>query len=292
MTILVLGRDGQVGSSLHNAFQKTDYNVIFTNRSNLDITNIKRTEEYILTIKPQVVINVSGYTEVDKAEIEKEEANRVNNIAVGNIADACLKVGSWLIHLSSDYVFDGTSEYPYTEEDETNPISQYGQSKLNGELAIKSTGYKFLIIRTSWVFSQYGNNFLKTMLRLSSSEKEIKIVGDQSGCPTFAGDIAEAIISTLPFLDAGISSGIYHYAGYPPCTWVDFAHDIFDQAYRLKKIRSKPRIKEITTEEYSALAKRPMYSILNSDRFERVFRNKPSEWVKGIDTIIRSLDGN
>jgi dTDP-4-dehydrorhamnose reductase len=237
------------------------------------------------------VINASAYTAVDKAEDDQDEAEKINHIAVDNIASICSEIGCWLIHISTDYVFDGAASHPYSEDAETNPQGVYGVSKLKGELAIQSSGCKYLIIRTAWVYSEYGNNFLKTMLRLGADRDELSIVGDQIGCPTYAQDIAKSIVSILSCLDLkGTLSGIYHYCGDESCSWYDFARAIFAVA-EIHGSKPPSNIKSITTLEYPTPAIRPAYSVLDCTKIENVFGVTRSNWRDGIKIVIDRLQG-
>ena len=183
MKILVLGCKGQLGRCLNDQLIHTEHEVIYTSREQLDISNFEATISKILEVCPDLIINATAYTAVDKAEEDHETANLINHLAVKNIADICSQLECWLIHVSTDYVFDGRAKIPYKEGDETNPKGVYGETKLKGELAIQTSGCKHIILRTAWVFSEYGHNFLKTMLRLGADRDELSIVGDQIGCP-------------------------------------------------------------------------------------------------------------
>ena len=250
MKILVLGSKGQLGCCLKDQLGKKDHNVIYTSREQIDVGDIKAAKNKILEIKPSVVINATAYTAVDKAEEEREKAALINHYAVANIASACSDLDCWLIHISTDYVFDGCSDAPYKEDDETNPQSVYGDTKLKGEIAIQSSGCKHIIIRTAWVFSEYGNNFLKTMLRLSRERSELSIVGDQFGCPTYAQDIAMAIVIILEKLKSKeVSSCLYHFSGNFCCSWAEFSRAIFEDAFVLEVIASKPNVVVIINQD-------------------------------------------
>ena len=217
MKILVLGSKGQLGQCLNDQLATTEHYVVYTSREQIDIADFEVTRAQMLEISADIVINATAYTAVDKAEEERQSADRINHLAVANIASICNRLDCWLIHLSTDYVFDGKSEVTYKENNSTNPQGVYGDSKLKGEVAIEASGCKYLIIRTAWVYSEYGNNFLKTMLRLGADRDELSIVGDQIGCPTYAQDIAKSIVSILSCLDLkDSSSGIYHYCGDEP----------------------------------------------------------------------------
>ena len=234
MKILVLGSNGQLGKCLNDQLEITEYDVVHTSRKQIDITNFEATKNKFLDISPDIVINATAYTAVDKAEKDCKAADLINHLAVAYIAKICNQLGCWLIHISTDYVFDGNSEIPYNEENLTNPQNVYGKTKLKGEQAIQSSGCKHIIIRTSWIFSEYRNNFLKTMITLGAERKQLDIVNDQIGCPTYAQDIARAIIWIIPQLNSSNKSGIYHYCGYRQCSWYDFATIIFQIAKSYK----------------------------------------------------------
>jgi dTDP-4-dehydrorhamnose reductase len=208
---------------------------------------------------------------------------------VANISSICNQLDCWLIHVSTDYVFDGTSEVPYKEDNTTKPQGVYGDSKLKGDAVIEASGCKYLIIRTAWVYSEYGNNFLKTMLRLGADRDELSIVGDQIGCPTYAQDIAKTIVSILAGLDfKGLSSGIYHYCGDESCSWYDFARAIFLEA-GLHRLKTPSYVKSITTAEYPTPAIRPAYSVLDCTKIKSVFDVTRSNWRDGIKIVIDRL---
>ena len=289
MKVLVIGSKGQLGCCLVDQLSDIGCEVIFTSRAEIDISDLVETKGKITALCPTIVINTSAYTAVDKAEDDQFEAEKINHIAVANIASTCREIGCWLIHISTDYVFDGAASHPYGEDAETNPQGVYGDSKLKGELVIQSSGCKYLIIRTAWVYSEYGNNFLKTMLRLGADRDELSIVGDQIGCPTYAQDIAKSIVSILPGLDLqGSSSGIYHYCGDEPCSWYDFARAIFSEA-EIHGLKSPSNLKSITTVEYPTPAIRPAYSVLDCTKIEDVFGVTRSNWRDGIKIVTERL---
>jgi dTDP-4-dehydrorhamnose reductase len=289
MKILVLGSKGQLGLCLGDQLKKTQYQTIFTSRADIDIADLAGSKEKIVQIKPDLIINGTAYTAVDKAEDDRGMAYLINHHAVANIAQICAELGCGLIHLSTDYVFDGTATKPYLETHSTNPTGVYGDSKLCGELAIQSSGCQYLIIRTAWVFSEYGNNFLKTMLRLGAERDELSIVGDQIGCPTYAQDIASSIVSLIPhFQKAGLSSGIYHYCGDRPCSWHEFAQAIFFCAAESGLVTPE-RLNAISTEEYPTPATRPAYSVLDCQKLSEVFNLVPSDWQRAIPKVLKAL---
>jgi dTDP-4-dehydrorhamnose reductase len=289
MKILVLGSKGQLGQCLNDQLAITEHDVVYTSRGQIDISEFEVTKTQILEISPDIIINASAYTAVDKAEEEYQAADCINHLAVANIASICNQLDCWLIHISTDYVFDGNSEVPYKEDNPTNPQGVYGESKLNGEVAIEASGCKYLIIRTAWVYSEYGNNFLKTILRSGAKHDELSIVGDQIGCPTYAQDIAKSIVAIIPFLDLKeSSSGIYHYCGDEPCSWYEFAVAIIQEA-EVHGLKTPSYIKSIMTDDYPTLAVRPAYSVLNLDKIESCFNVTRSNWRDGIKIVINRL---
>jgi dTDP-4-dehydrorhamnose reductase len=291
MKILVLGSKGQLGQCLNDQLAITEHDVVYTSRGQIDIAEFEVTKAQMLEISPDIVINATAYTAVDKAEEERQAADRINHLAVANISNICNQLDCWLIHVSTDYVFDGNSEVPYKEDNPTNPQGVYGDSKLKGEAAIEASGCKYLIIRTAWVYSEYGNNFLKTMLGLGVDRDELSIVGDQIGCPTYAQDIAKSIVSILSCLDLkDSSSGIYHYCGDEPCSWYDFARAIFLEA-EVQGLKTPSYVKSITTADYPTPAIRPAYSVLDCTKIESVFDVTRSNWRDGIKIVIDRLQG-
>ena len=289
MKLLVLGSKGQLGRCLGDQLANTDHDVVYASRDQIDITDFHNTNLIIKDIKAHIVINTIAFTAVDRAEEDKELANLTNNLAVQNLANICVELDCWLIHISTDYVFDGTSSVPYLEIEKTNPQGIYGVTKLKGEQAIESSGCKHLIMRTAWVFSEYGSNFLKTMLHLGHDRNELSIVGDQFGCPTYAQDIAKAIIKMINSLSIKIpQSGTYHYCGDKPCSWFDFAKEIFQEASD-QGLNTPNKVFSINTSQYPTLAKRPAYSVLDTSKIRNTFGVMPSDWNAAIPKIISSL---
>ena len=290
MKILVLGCNGQLGQCLNDQLRNTSHTVVYASRDQIDVGAIEAAKTQILVIKPDVVINATAYTAVDKAEEEHKAADLINHLAVANIASICNQLDCWLIHVSTDYVFDGISELPYTENDQTNPQGVYGDTKLKGEIAIQSSGCRHIIIRTAWVFSEYGHNFLKTMLRLCAEHNQLRIVGDQVGCPTYAQDIARAIMTILDSLKSKeVSSCLYHFSGNFCCSWAEFSQAIFDAALELEVIASKPNVVAITTKEFPTLAKRPARSELSSNKIRSTFGIDPSDCMLGIRSSLMAI---
>jgi len=288
MKILVLGCKGQLGRCLNDQLVNTEHEVIYTSREQIDIADFEATKNKILKTYPDLIINATAYTAVDKAEEDQKTVNLINHLAVKNIADICNQLECWLIHVSTDYVFDGNSKVPYREDDQTNPQGAYGETKLKGELAIQSSGCKHIIIRTAWVFSEYGNNFLKTMLRLGAERDELSIVGDQIGCPTYAQDIARSIVEIVPQLNSRKDNDIYHYCGDQPCSWYDFANAIFDQAMT-SNLKIPSIVNSIETSAYPTPAKRPAFSVLDCSKIENDFGVHASNWLDGVGQVINKL---
>lgn len=289
MKILVLGSKGQLGRCLSEQLTSTDHEVIYSSREQIDIADFQVTKSKILELSPELIINATAYTAVDKAEKDQKTSNLINHLAVKNIADICNQQGCWLVHLSTDYVFDGNANVPYKEHDKPNPQGIYGETKLNGELAILASDCKYIIIRTAWVFSEYGNNFLKTMLHLGANRDELSIVGDQIGCPTYAQDIAKSIISIFPhlYLKKDIQ-GIYHFCGDKPCSWNDFAKVIFTEA-KFHGFKIPNSVKSINTIDYPTAASRPAYSVLDCSKIKSYFGINQSDWMLGVKNSIKAL---
>jgi dTDP-4-dehydrorhamnose reductase len=279
MKILVLGCKGQLGRCLNDQLTNTDHQVIYTSREQINIADFEQTKSKILEFSPDLIINATAYTAVDKAEEDQKTANLINHLAVKNIADTCNQLECWLIHVSTDYVFDGNTKIPYKEDDKTNPQGVYGETKLKGELAIQASGCKHIIIRTAWVFSEYGNNFLKTMLRLGAERDELSIVGDQ---------IAKSIVEIVPQLNSRKDNDIYHYCGDQPCSWFEFAKEIFDFINKYDHI-SIPIIKAVTTEEYPTLAERPKFSVLDNKKIQENFDIFSSDWKVGVESSLKKV---
>ena len=278
--ILVTGGKGQLGSELRDlAPNHPNYNFFFTDRSQLDITNHAAVDAFITKNEIDTLINCAAYTAVDKAELEPDLANAINHLAVKNMAEVAKAQQIKLVHISTDYVFDGTNYKPYVETDATNPQSVYGQTKLDGELAIQAVNpANSIIIRTSWVYSKFGNNFVKTMLRLAETRNELSVVADQIGSPTNAADLAKAILTILPQLE-NVFPEIYHYSNEGVCSWYDFAKAIFED----KGISIK--INPIQSIEYSTPAKRPYYSLFKKTKIMEFENLKNYHWRDSLKKI-------
>jgi len=289
MKLLVLGSNGQLGLALRSELIKLPYNVIFTAKEDIDISNYEDTKNRIQDIKPNVIINLAAYTNVDEAEIDKNKASIINNHAVKNIADICNEINCWLIHISTDYVFDGKSKKPYVENDLKKPLGVYGATKLNGEKAIQESSCKYVILRTAWIYSEHGNNFFKTILNLANKNKELSIIDDQIGSPTYAPDLAKAIIKVISKVNKNLNSDIFHFAGNTNCSWAEFASIIFNEAFLKSKIDEVPKIIKINSKNYTSLAKRPSNSRLDSSKFVNTFGLGASDLKAGITKSINKM---
>jgi len=289
MKIVVFGSSGQLGKSLIKILKNYDWEILEATRANQDVTNHKKIENFLSDVKPDIVVNASAYTAVDMAESEPNRAHEINEIAVKNLARLAKLNNATLIHFSTDYVFDGTSLEPYTELDKTNPTSVYGKSKLYGENEIRSSECNHIILRTSWVYGEYGNNFIKTMLNLSKIKRKISIVSDQYGCPTYSLDLAKAVVAIIKKIEANQCKwGTYNYCGDKPLSWYEFAKLIFKKAHELGA-RKNILLKPILTLDYPTPATRPLYSVLCMKKFINEFGHDPSKVVGGIDSSFKHL---
>lgn len=287
LKVALTGANGQLGYQLAKKLADK-VTLLALDRATLDIANNAQVEQTLLAFAPDVIINAAAYTAVDKAEQEPELAKAINEAGPENLAKVAAALGAVLIHVSTDYVFDGTSDKPYVETDTTNPQSVYGLTKLQGEQAIVKHCAKHIILRTAWVFAEHGNNFVKTMLRLAQSKPELGVVADQTGGPTYAGDIADAIICIVSQLnpDNEPRFGVYHYSGAPYVSWHQFACDIFQQAVTQKLIDKAPQVNAITTAQYPTPAKRPAFSMLNCCKIQQAFGIVPSNWQAALNALI------
>ncbi|MGF1762534.1 dTDP-4-dehydrorhamnose reductase [Aliivibrio kagoshimensis] len=286
MKILVTGCNGQVGTSLVNKLTGV-VELLAVDRESLDITDEHAVELLVTKFNPNIIINAAAYTAVDKAESESGLAFSINSDGPKYLAKAAHKTGAALLHISTDYVFSGDKIGEYSETDKTAPQSVYGQSKLAGENAVIENCDKHIILRTAWVFSEYGNNFVKTMLRLGRDREALSIVGDQYGGPTYAGDIATALIKIAQAIQEKqqVNWGIYHFSGLPHVSWFEFAADIFNQAAEHKVVNKAPTLSNIPTSDYPTPATRPVNSKLNCSKISREFTIEASDWQQALNQI-------
>jgi dTDP-4-dehydrorhamnose reductase len=282
-TILVTGANGQLGRKFREmAVSFPSYRFIFLSREELPVHDVESIKNTFTNYHPQYCINCAAYTAVDKAESEKEQAYLSNAEGPGILAAACGQYNTRLIHISTDYVFAGTATSPYKEDEATEPQSVYGASKLEGERRIFLLNPEALVIRTSWVYSEFGKNFVKTMLRLMKERKELGIVNDQTGAPTWAADLAAAILQIIH--SGKWEPGTYHFSNTGAITWFDFAVAIRDMT------GSNCRINPITTAEYPTAAKRPAYSVLDTTKIETVFGICPRYWKDSLQQCLAKAE--
>lgn len=286
MRVLITGCKGQVGHCLTERL-KNKTEILALDRKELDITDQKAVHKTVSDFKPDYIINAAAHTAVDRAEEEIGLSNAINRDGARYLAEAAQQVNSVILHISTDYVFDGEGEKPYLESDPTAPQGVYGQSKLAGELAVAQSCPKHLILRTAWVFGEHGNNFVKTMLRLAQTCDELSIVGDQFGGPTYAGDIADALIAMIEYIEQGHTPkwGSYHFSGMPYASWYDFAAKIFQLAESKGVLNKQPLLSSIPTSAYPTPAKRPANSRLDCRNIDNHFGIKPSDWIAALENI-------
>jgi dTDP-4-dehydrorhamnose reductase len=284
--VLVTGSKGQLGSEINaisGLFPQIEFS--FTDVAELDITNTKKVAEFLENFKPDFLINCAAYTAVDKAESDIETATIINATAVGILAEQSAIVGCKIIHISTDYVFDGKGPRPYKEDDQVDPQSAYGKTKLEGELMCQKYNPDNIIIRTSWLYSAFGNNFVKTMVRLGSERSELGVIVDQIGTPTNAADLALAILTIISRVESGEKSfvnGIYHYSNEGVASWYDFTKAIFE----ISGIDCQ--VKPIATEEYPSPVERPPYSVMNKSKIRVIFGLQIPHWRDSLTQYFKS----
>ena len=290
MKVLLLGAGGQVGRELCRHFWPADTSLVAFDRSGLDITRREVVFATIARERPEIVINAAAYTAVDRAESEPDAAWAANCAGPAHIAAACRNSGIPLIHISTDYVFDGAKSDPYQEDDPVNPLGVYGGSKEAGERAVREALHEHVILRTAWVYSAHGHNFVKTMLRLAGERPVLRVVADQTGSPTGAADLAGAIALIVGRMQDGDAAwGTYHFAGAGSVTWHGFAEAIFELAARWRS--PPPRVEPITTADYPTPARRPANSVLDCSRIATAFGIEPRPWRAALAEVIEELVG-
>ncbi len=284
LNVLVTGSNGQVGSEIKELSANYPYKFIFTTRADIDITNKSSIKEFCQINSIDVIINCAAYTAVDKAQSDEINADLINRKAVKKLALVSSELNIKLIHISTDYVFDGKAYKPYKEDDITNPQSVYGKTKLEGEIELRNINPKnSIIIRTSWVYSYYGNNFVKTMLRLGCEKESLGVIFDQVGTPTYARDLAKAILDIIPQIENDRVE-IYNYSNEGVLSWYDFSKEI------MKMAKLNCKINPIETKEYPTPATRPHYSLLNKAKIKSKFNIEIPYWKDGLDDCLKRLD--
>ncbi|MGE6568330.1 dTDP-4-dehydrorhamnose reductase [Shewanella vesiculosa] len=287
MKMLLVGKNGQVGSSLVDQLNTlTDITLLALDRVQLDITDTTKVDQLVAEFQPDIIINAAAYTAVDKAEQEQQLAYAINRDGPCNLAVAAQKIDATIIHISTDYVFSGDKSGSYSETDDTQPQGEYGRSKLAGEKAVAAACAKHVILRTAWVFGEHGNNFVKTMLRLAKTRDTLEVVADQFGGPTYAGDIASAIVSIAKQIASNNPAyGIYHYSGFPQVSWHDFAQSIFTIAQNQGFLNQAINVNKISTQDYPTPVKRPANSRLDCDKIHKTFGIQQSDWQTALKRI-------
>lgn len=283
--ILITGAAGQLGQAMKaESAQFPNYEIIYVTRKEMELTDVTGIVHLIKSISPDLIINAGAYTAVDAAESNRDGAFEVNAVGVKSLASICKLLDIALIHISTDYVFDGTAKVPYAETAVTNPQTVYGASKLAGEVGIIEANIDmYAIIRTSWLYSEYGNNFMKTMLRLGKERDTLSVVNDQHGVPTLANDLAKAIFHMIPQLEKSYS-GIYHYSNVGATTWYEFASFIFAET------KNPIAIHPVSTAAYPTPATRPAYSVLNCDKIRDTFKVSTPNWQESASSILSMIN--
>ncbi len=282
MKVLVTGANGQLGCALRRLLDREiPGEAIYTDKQELDLTDAAAVENFIRDNEVTHIVNCAAYTAVDRAEEEKRECALINTDAVKNLAAAADLLGAKIIHISTDYVFDGTNHRPYRESDKVNPISQYGTTKRKGETALLALAPESIIIRTAWLYSDTGHNFVKTILALAEKQNEIRVVCDQIGTPTYARDLAEAVLAVLK--SHQWVAGIYHFTDEGAASWYDFAKAI------LRIAGKKTRVVPIPTEDYPTLAQRPAYSILDRSRIKATYGVEIPHWEDALADCVKLI---
>ncbi|MBF0351191.1 MAG: dTDP-4-dehydrorhamnose reductase [SAR324 cluster bacterium] len=283
MKIIIAGANGMLAQDIIKILHSyPEFNVYPHNEFELDITSVESIHNALKRIEPDVLINCAAYTQVDVAENDEKKAFLINETGVEYLAKECSEFHCKLIHFSTDFVFDGTASTPYKENDIAGPLSVYGKSKLAGEIKIQQFANSYLIIRTSWLYGVNGNNFVKTMLRLARDRDLLKVVHDQTGCPTWSADLAEATLELIK-VDA---TGIVHFSNSGPCTWYDLARNTIDMAYESSIISRVTTIHAIPSKEYPTPARRPAYSVLDCSQYKQLTGKNPPFWKDSLKQML------
>ena len=285
LNILITGANGQLGRSLQRLGGVSPHNYICTDVAELDITDAGAVLRAVREHRIDVIVNCAAYTDVEKAEEAEARADLLNHKAAGNLAAAAKETGATLFHVSTDYVFDGTAHTPYTEDVTPSPLGAYGRTKLAGERAVMASGCRYLIFRTAWLYSEYGRNFLRTMLRLTEEKKELRVVFDQTGTPTYAGDLAEAIFDIVEHRKYEGREGIYHFSDEGVCSWYDFARAIAEYTGN-----SACDIRPCHSDEFPSKAVRPAYSVLDKTKIKETFGIVIPHWTDSLRKCIGNIE--
>lgn len=302
MKILITGANGQLGKTLQDVFAGND--LILTDRNELDITDAQAVENFVEIKKPEIIINAAAYTAVDQAEIDKELARKINVDGARNLAAAAKKAEAIFFHVSTDFVFDGEKTKPYIEDDGPNPLSVYGQTKLDSEIAVTGIGGKYFILRTAWLYSPFGKNFVKTIAKLGVEKDELKVVSDQISCPTYTYDLAMAMKELVVCSQGSVDQdnqllttnhqpifGLYHFAGAGVCSWWQFAEEIVKLSGGKAKVLPQTSYEYATSHGETLTAERPKYSSLNCDKIHKLGINTPP-WQESLAKCLEILKQN
>lgn len=284
LNILVTGANGQLGNEIRLRATASRHNYLFTDVAELDITDPEAVRHCVTANRIDAIVNCAAYTNVDKAEEDEAAADRINRLAPAYLAAAAREAGATLVHISTDYVFQGDAHLPYDEEQPTEPLGVYGRTKLAGELSVKESGCNYLIFRTAWLYSRFGNNFVKTMLRLTAERDTLNVVFDQVGTPTHAGDLADAVCGILETERHAGNQGVYHFSDEGVCSWYDFAVEIARLAGN-----DRCDIRPCHSSEFPSKVRRPAFSVLDKTKVKATFGIRIPHWRDSLATCIETL---
>ncbi len=290
MKVIVTGAGGQLGTDLVPMLEGSGFDGLYVDVDSLDITDEGAVTEIVDRTRPQVIINCAAYTDVDRAESEPQRAFEVNSKGPANLAEAASRYGALLIHISTDFVFNGDSPRPYSEDDEPAPLNVYGRTKLEGEREIMGRLKDYIIIRTSWLYGIHGHNFVKTILRLASEREQLRVVSDQAGSPTWTGDLAALITKMAGSYWSGkVPPGVYHYSNEGVASWYDFAHAIVKEAAAYHPPFGSVRVEPVKSGDFPRPARRPAYSVLDKERVKRAVGVSIPHWSSSLSMMMKRL---
>ena len=285
LNLLITGANGQLGNEMRKRCSEKKYRCTYTDVAELDLTNRSAVVQLVTELRPDFIINCAAYTNVERAEEDEATALKINGDAVANLGYAAQSVQAKVIHVSTDYVFDGNASKPYTEEHPTAPLAAYGRTKLRGEQSLEAANCSYIILRTAWLYSPYGNNFVKTMRRLTSERAELNVVFDQVGTPTYAGDLAQAILAIIDQPWDKQNEGIYHFSNEGVCSWYDFAHQI-----ALLSGNTACKIHPCHSDEFPSKVHRPNYSVLDKSKIKKTFGIEIQHWQTALAQCLEQLN--
>jgi dTDP-4-dehydrorhamnose reductase len=291
MQVLVIGHQGMLARELCPCLAAAGFTVVSRGRPELNLTQVASVRQTLAAVQPALIVNAAAYTAVDQAEVEPEAAFAVNRDGMAYLATACREVGIPLLHVSTDYVFDGAAARPYREDDRTAPLGVYGRSKWEGEEAVRVCHPEHVIVRTAWLYGRHRQNFVKTMLRLAREREVLRVIDDQYGCPTWSRDLAEALVTICQHIVQSrdcVPWGTYHFCGAGQITWYSFARAIIEEARAFESLRVQ-EVVPIPTTAYPTPAKRPAYSVLDCTKVHAVFGLTPRPWREGLHHCLQEL---